>query len=243
MIDLRAAFNLPPEEAIAYLLSKRRATLFDWRAATAEAKEKAFWVTGVTKLDTLQVFFNAIQEAVAKGSDFQAFKDRLIADLKPLTGPIDNAEQGIEKAVLRTPRLRTIFDTNIQSSYMAGRYKGLQKTKKLLPYWRFDAMIDKRSSPICPPLDGIIVAADDSFWNTHIPPLHFNCRSNITALSDLDLEEQSGRLLSGAEAKQLADTHPAAEGFRHNPATSRFTPEPSRYNPNLYNQFTNEQAK
>ena len=48
------------------------------------------------------------------------------------------------------------------------------EVRKARPYWRFDSAGDDRVTEICEALDGTIRPADDPFWHTHTPPLHFN---------------------------------------------------------------------
>lgn len=75
--------------------------------------------------------------------------------------------------------LRAEYDLSVASAQMAGKWVDIQKNKKLLPYLEYDAIIDGRTSKICISLNGVLLPADDPFWNQYYPPNHFNCRSTV----------------------------------------------------------------
>jgi hypothetical protein len=68
--------------------------------------------------------------------------------------------------------------------YGAGRYHQSVAMADRRPYWRFDGIHDGRQSTICKPLTGVIRRWDDPWWKTRIPPLHFQCRSSFTTLTE-----------------------------------------------------------
>ncbi len=58
------AFNLPPEEAIAFFKSKGYAFSWDWQDLWEEAQSKAFTVAKVAKMDILQDIREMTQKAL-----------------------------------------------------------------------------------------------------------------------------------------------------------------------------------
>ena len=130
--ELRAQFNRPPAAALAFFRQKGMVLSQRWIDVWQEAHAKAFTVAGVLKLDVLQDIRDAIDSAMANGETFDSFKQRLIPILqaKGWWGKAVNADTGeITQAVgnkglpatLGTPRrLKTIFQTNLQSAYMPG---------------------------------------------------------------------------------------------------------------------------
>jgi len=80
----------------------------------------------------------------------------------------------------------TVYRTNIQTSYNVGRALGFEATKPLA--LEFVGLEDGRQTDICRKLSEarIIRPYGDPFWDTHTPPLHFNCRSTLRAIYDKD---------------------------------------------------------
>lgn len=108
-------------------------------------------------------------------------------------------------------RLETIFRTNVQSAYGAGRYAQLTDPDVLRtrPYWLYDAVLDSRTSSLCRGLNGTIRPADDPFWDTHVPPLHFSCRSGLRSLTRQQAEARG--------VTETPPTAPPAAGFGSRP--------------------------
>lgn len=71
--------------------------------------------------------------------------------------------------------LRTEYDTAIGQAQSAERWQQIEEQADVLPMLKYSAVIDKNTSDICRPLDGIVLPVNDKFWNTHAPLNHFNC--------------------------------------------------------------------
>ncbi|MCP4162588.1 MAG: hypothetical protein GY760_21180, partial [Deltaproteobacteria bacterium] len=84
----------------------------------------------------------------------------------------------------KTYRLDNIFRTNVQSSYMAGRWSQIQKAKKYRPYAMYSAVRDKLTRAIHYALHGKVYPVDHPFWDTWFPPNGFKCRCNLKTLSE-----------------------------------------------------------
>ncbi len=145
----------------------------------AEARNRAFTVSGVAELDLVSDVWRAIDSAVANGETLADFKTRVAADLESMWGGSNPA------------RLETIFRTNVQSAYSTGRYiqNNKPEVKATHPFSKFSAILDGRTTDICEECDGTILPTDDPWWADHQPPLHFNCRSDVSALTPEEAEE------------------------------------------------------
>lgn len=195
-------------EAVEWFRERVPVTADEWERMSERARRGAFRVAGVARLDIVTEVWRAIDSAVAAGTDFREFQRTVGASLA--------REWGRPNA----GRVATIFRTNVQTAYAAGRYAVATNhdTMRVRPWWRFDAILDGRTTPICDPRDGLIKPASDSWWSTNYPPLHFQCRSGVTTLTD----EQA-----------------AAEGWGRNPAfveppaqaTFGLTPSPDSWAP------------
>ena len=171
----------------------------------AERERKhAFTVAGVAQLDLIQQVKEALASAVAEGKTLEEFKDEVGASLE--------AEW---KGTVANPgaRLETIFRTNVQSAYNAGKHHAATEPDALerRPYWQFVAALDNRTTNICRPLNGKVIKADDPFWNDHTPPLHFNCRSTIRPLTEEQAKQRG--IATGDEIPARV----SAEGFGRPP--------------------------
>lgn len=215
-----------PSESIAWLRDRAPILRSDWDMLNASSREKAFMVSGVAQLDLVAEVHRAVDTAVAHGGTLEEFKKAVGQKLEAeWSGSVDNPGW----------RLETIFRTNAQLAYSRGRYEQMTDPDVVdaRPYWLFDAIIDGRQTEICAKCDGKVVAADDPWWETHIPPLHFNCRS-----SPITLTEEEARELGISPKPPTID---AAKGFGDAPpgahdvgAPDNFTPKAEDYPPELW---------
>jgi SPP1 gp7 family putative phage head morphogenesis protein len=143
-------------------------------------KQRAFTVAGVTQARAVQEVMDALDRAIEDGTTVEEFKAAVGGTLAESWGGVD------------APRLETVFRTNVMQAYNDGRADVFAdpEVRKARPYLRFDAVGDSRTSEICEALDGKVLPADDSFWRTHSPPLHPNCRSIVTPLTDAEAGEE-----------------------------------------------------
>ena len=232
--DLAFAIGLPPEEAIRYFEGKGLKLTDDWRELWQEQHAKAFTVARLAKLDVLQDIYTALQTALKDGSTERDF-------IKKLT-PILQAKgwwgQAIDKTtgeVLQTydpatgrpvewgspRRLKLIYRQNMQTAYMAGRYRQQQELATATgqgarPYWQYLAVRDSRTRPTHAALHGRVWRADDPIWNSLYPPNGWNCRCRVRALSEsrmkkegLTAESSDGQLVTmQVSAGKLPDGTP-----------------------------------
>jgi SPP1 gp7 family putative phage head morphogenesis protein len=186
------------EEAIRWFRERVPMTDTQVQRLYARAREKAFWVSGLAELDVVKEIWTGIDGAVAEGVAFEAFRREHLPKLvQAWAGTVANP----------AARVETIFRTNVQLAYGAGRKAQMQDpaVKRAHPFWKFSSVLDLRTSEHCKPLNGTILPADDPFWQTHSPPLHHNCRSSLIGLTERAALRQ-GVAERAPEAR-------AAEGF------------------------------
>jgi SPP1 gp7 family putative phage head morphogenesis protein len=164
------------EAAIAWFRSRVPLTDEQMAQIDDEVRQRAFTVAGVAQLDVVTQVFDSIEAALASGTDLDDFKSAVADQLSSAWGEDDGW------------RVETIFRTNVQSSYTAGRYHQATAAATDRPYWMFDAILDGRTTEVCEKCDGTVRPADDPWWKSHLPPLHFNCRSHFVTMT----EEQAG---------------------------------------------------
>lgn len=81
----------------------------------------------------------------------------------------------------------TVYRTNTISAFNAGRAKAIEEMKP--EYLEFVGIEDSRQSSICASCSQVVLPKDHPFWNSHYPPLHFNCRSTIRPVFKEEIEE------------------------------------------------------
>jgi SPP1 gp7 family putative phage head morphogenesis protein len=121
-------------------------------------------------------------------------------------------------------RLETIYRTNVQMAYSAGRYAALTSKAALeaRPIWVFDAVMDSRTSDGCRKLQGVMRRHDDPFWDSNYPPRHFRCRSGVRAL------------LKGAGTTENVPDVTTDDGFGFRPDAKEWQPNAAKYSSTLF---------
>jgi SPP1 gp7 family putative phage head morphogenesis protein len=225
IVDLQHAFFLAPEDAIAFFRSKGFAFSWAWHDVWQEAHAKAFTVAKAMKLDILQDIRNELDNALSKGMTLKTFQENLIPLLQA-KGWWGKTDEGAQLGSAH--RLETIFRTNVQSAYSAGRYKQQAENADDRPYWQYVAVMDSRTRPEHWELNGKVFRFDDVFWETHYPPNGFRCRCRVRALTgkqikdrDITVESGAGNMVS--EDRRISGdlTRPVA-GYK-DPATGKIT--------------------
>jgi SPP1 gp7 family putative phage head morphogenesis protein len=178
---LSALFQLPPEQAIKYLEAKGVKLTWNWWEMQREAHARAFTVAKVARLDILQDIRAAVETALKEGRTEQWFRKELEDTLKkkgwwgkrvhvdPVTGEAQLYQAGSVR------RLQTIYRTNLQTAYMAGRQKQFDAEADRAPFVQYLAVRDSRTRPAHAALHGQVFRLDDPAWSLIAPPNGFNC--------------------------------------------------------------------
>lgn len=184
--------TLPPARAIAYFQSKGLAPTMSWKDMQDEAHAVEFAVAGITKLDVLSDIQNSLTRSLTEGMSFRQFQD----ELEPLLqrkgwlgrGLVADDDGVLQGKKLMPYRLDTIFRTNIQSAYAAGRYQQQMRNVADRPYWEYNAVMDNRTRPTHAALNGRVFRWDDPIWQTIYPPNGYNCRCWVRALTEAQMK-------------------------------------------------------
>lgn len=184
--------SLPFPEAIEYLRGKSAVDTATWTDIWESEHARAFTVAGATKDNVLTDLHAAITKAIEKGTTLEEFRKDFDAAVARTGWPYKGG---------RNWRTRVIYETNMRTAYQAGRYKQLQEIKSRRPYWQYDhSDFVTHPRPEHEAWDGLVLDADDPWWDTHYPPNGWGCRCSVRALSKRDL----ARL-----GKQTPDNAPA----------------------------------
>ncbi|MCK0915084.1 phage head morphogenesis protein [Acinetobacter pittii] len=193
--ELNALFNLPPNDAIDYLKSKGFKIGWDWHETLDDAHSRAFTVAKVARIDLLSDIRKSLITAMEQGQTLEQWKASITPTLqdkgwwgkKIVTNP-EGREQEVQLGSPR--RLRTIYDTNMQSAFAAGRYKAMLAGSETRPYWEWRHITLRNPRKQHVALNGRIFRYDDPFWNVAYPPSEWGCKCRIIARSAREIGEK-----------------------------------------------------
>ncbi|EPW1436739.1 phage minor head protein [Salmonella enterica subsp. diarizonae serovar 16:z10:e,n,x,z15] len=251
-VDLAYAMQLAPADAIEYFESKGYAIGFNWYDVQAQANAKAFTVAGVLKLDILADIQNGLKPALNDGDTERDIERKLLPLLEQKgwmgKGLVADPETGELWGKRLTPRrIGTIFSTNIQSSYAAGRWKQQVANKTERPYWQRVAVMDLHTRPRHALLNGFTAAADSPVWDYFYTPDGYGCRCRIRAFTRAQVEARGfavhepelydieqeygipGKTRTVKAMKIGGEVYTADPGFGFNPGKVAFTPTLDKY--------------
>ncbi|HAV2715433.1 phage head morphogenesis protein [Acinetobacter baumannii] len=198
--ELNALFNLPPKDAISYLEEKGFKIGWDWHETLDNAHSKAFTVAKIARMDLLQDIRQSLITAMEKGQTLEQWKASITPTLQEKgwwgKKTVINPEGREQEVQLGSPRrLRTIYDTNMQSAFAAGRYKAMLAGAETRPFWewRHITISNPRKQHVA--LNGRLFRFDDPFWNVAYPPSEWGCKCRVIARSAREVEGKE--ILSG----------------------------------------------
>ncbi len=175
------AANLPFDEAIEFFKDKVNIPTKRWDDLWQDMHARGFMVAGAMRDDLLTDFHTALSKALEQGTTLADFRK-----------DFDNIVQsyGWNYQGGRNWRTRVIYNTNIRTAYQAGRYKQMTDPDVLQyrPYWRYRHGDSADPRPEHLAWDGLVLPADDPWFDIHWPPNGWGCQCFVEALSARDLE-------------------------------------------------------
>ncbi|MGK4358465.1 phage head morphogenesis protein [Ectopseudomonas chengduensis] len=193
-----------PKEALDYLRAKGYRVGFDHRDVFQEEHATAWTVAKAMRLDILEAIRAAVDEAIEGGMTFAAFKRDLQPLLEklgwwgrgelldPLTGETREVQLGSPR------RLKTIYDVNLRQAHAAGQWERIERTTKTHPYLLYSLGPSREHRPEHVGWAGILLRADDPWWETHFPPNGWGCKCWVRQVSRREAERlfATGQYLS-----------------------------------------------
>ncbi len=175
------------QEAINFLKNLTPFTKRAYNRLYPQYRLAAFTVAKVEDLFLVERTQDLLVEAMEKGWT----REQFIANLN-----LEFDAAGVTR--LNPYHLDTVYQTNMQTAFMNGRYQQLRDPDVMaaLPWWRYRTMEDADVRPNHAALNGFIAKADDPVWGSIYPPNGYNCRCEVEPLLD---GEARGEL--GAQAK------------------------------------------
>ena len=167
------------QEKLDFFKNKLRLPTVDWADIWQAQHAKAFVIAGAIKDELLADFQTAITKGLSGEHTLESFRKDFDAIVK---------KHGWSYNGGRNWRSRIIYDTNLRMAYAAGRYRQMQSVKRTRPYWQYKhsiAVENAREQHLA--WDGMVLKADDPWWDIHYPPNGWGCQCYVRTLSEQDL--------------------------------------------------------
>ncbi len=201
--------EIPPvafEEAMSFLKRKTSITKDAFYKLEPKLRFRAFTVAKLGSAKAIEVAKQQLG-ALEDGTGYRESWERIKAVLE-------------EDSLKLTPGYwETVFRTNTQSAYIAGKLEQYQDTN--VAAYQLMVIEDSRTSKICRHLltasgYGMILPVDHPFWKKYgFGPYHMNCRTSISAIYPSQIGKY-GNNVDNPSMKSLAKFKPQS-GFGGNP--------------------------
>lgn len=174
-----AFLDLPFNEAIEAFMARRLMTPDEFRRLSDAARTRAFTATNLATQNLAARAQELLTAALSEGSTLPEFVAALRAD-----------EVSLGITASSPGYLETVFRTNVQASYGAGRYRQLTSpaVRAARPFVEYRTVRDDRVRPAHAELDGMVFRQDDPEWGRYAPPLGFQCRCVAIARREEDVD-------------------------------------------------------
>lgn len=175
-------FGLGFQEQIDFFRQKLNLATAAWDDIWQAAHDRAFVVAGATKADLLDDLRQAVEKAISEGTTLETFRQDF---RKIVTDHGWHGWTGEDRTGGEAWRTRVIYETNLRTSYAAGREAQLADPglQKLMPFRRYvhnDSVLNPRPQHLA--WHGLTLPHDHPFWKTHSPPNGWGCRCRVTAV-------------------------------------------------------------
>ncbi|QIM63701.1 hypothetical protein A1D29_10580 [Pasteurellaceae bacterium Orientalotternb1] len=168
------------DEQIEFYTRKIPTPTQSWADIYGAEHDYAAVVAGAHKREIIEDFAAAIQDFIANGKTLEEFRQRFDEIVAKHNWTYNGG---------RNWRTRIIYETNLRSSYQAGRYAQLNEMRETMPWWEYvhsDAVA--RPRPEHQSWDGLILHHSDPWWKTHFPINAWGCQCTVIGRSQAYLD-------------------------------------------------------
>jgi hypothetical protein len=172
--------SLPFDEQIDFFRQKVRLPSEKWTDLLKGQHARAFVVAGATRDDLLADLQAAVEKGIADGTTLEQFR-------KDFDAIVEN--RGWSYKGSRGFRTRTIYTTNLRTSYQAGRHEQMKEVAATRPFWEYKHGDSKHPRPLHKSWDGLVLRADDPWWKEHYAPNGWGCTCTVFTRSERELKQ------------------------------------------------------
>lgn len=213
-MGIEAVFKKPFAEQVTFFRGKLGNLIptESWLDVQKSAHDTGFMVAGAAKADLLADLAGAVDEAIIQGTGIGAFRanfDKIVE------------KHGWSYRGEYNWRTRTIYRTNMASSYSAGRLVQLKSGN--FPLWMYrhsDSVA--RPRPLHVSWDGLTMPPDDPWWQTHYPQNGWGCECYVIGVTRATAERLGGRIESAPDDGFELDGRPKGidKGWDYQPGAT-----------------------
>lgn len=172
--------NKPFAEASEYFRQKNPLPTTGWQDVYGPQHDHAFMVAGANRTAIVEDFANSIQALIDNGgtlADFRKDFDAIVA------------RHGWDYHGSRGWRSRLIYETNLRQAYNAGRERQFTDPdfKRQFPYMEYRHSGAENFRPQHKAWNGLVLPADDPWWDVHSPSNGYGCRCKKFPVSERQL--------------------------------------------------------
>lgn len=185
------------KERIQFFQAKRNVLTESWLDVDLDDHDSVFTVPGIRDEALLADFRTAVDQVIVEGKTLAEFRrdfDRIVS------------LHGWRHTGGRNWQSRVIYETNLRQSYNAGRWHQLQALNRARPYWQYkQSDSGEHPGPNHASWDGLVLRADDQWWQTHFPANGWGCQCYVQALNERDLQRM-GKTVGTAPPIEWVET-------------------------------------
>lgn len=218
-------FGTPFFEQLEFFRQKLNLPSERWDDIMRAAHDRAFMVAGAMKADLLSDLRGAVDKSIVEGKSLGWFRQEFAAIVGRHGWQGWTGEGSPEGFAWRT---RVIYQTNLATSYAAGRYRQLTDPELLTlrPYWRYkhaDGVANPRLQHVA--WNNLTLPHDHAFWQTHFPPNGWGCHCRVIAVDAREYAKAQAAGLAeppaGWDERDAQGNLPGvAKGFDYAPGAS-----------------------
>lgn len=217
MSSVGVSFFAEPVNVIKALAARTPELHFDYDEIIHEAHSRAFTVAKITRIDLLSDIQTSLSEAYKKGQGFGEWRDSIkpVLAKKGWLGDVSvtNPKTGETKQIyVGSRRLKRIFKTNMRVSVAKARYESQMSSAG--EYFRYKAVLDRRTRPGHAKLHGMILPKTHKFWEKNYPPNDWGCRCQVQVLTQSEMQSYGFKPYAGTPLNV------ASKDWAYNPGKS-----------------------
>lgn len=208
-----------PQSVIDYLTSKGLQSSEHWTEVWREEHATAFTVARSAGYDILSDIQDALVKNIREGGTYRSFEKDLKPNLQAKgwwgwaidkeTGEVLKQYEGTGEPVeLGTPRrLKIIYEANWATANAAGQWERIQQRVTTSPYLLYQLGPSKEHRPEHQRWDGMILRADDPWWDSHYPPNGWGCKCYVDQIT----RREADRLIASGKYADYRTSSPPAD--------------------------------